>query len=48
VSGANICGDTVTGAAIEVNELLTDPAGVPRARAMLQRAEWAARSKIKK
>jgi acetaldehyde dehydrogenase/alcohol dehydrogenase len=25
-------------------EMLTDPAGVPRARAMLQRAEWAARS----
>src|SRR5271154_3184694 len=25
-------------------DLLTDPAGVPRARAMLQRAEWAARS----
>jgi acetaldehyde dehydrogenase / alcohol dehydrogenase len=25
-------------------ELLTDPAGVPRARAMLQRAEWAARA----
>src|SRR6516225_2555166 len=29
---------------INVSELLTDPAGVPRARAMLQRAEWAARS----
>ena len=27
-----------------VAELLTDPAGVPRARAMLQRAEWAARA----
>ena len=25
-------------------EVLTDPAGVPRARAMLQRAEWAARA----
>ncbi|HEY1320028.1 MAG TPA: aldehyde dehydrogenase family protein, partial [Streptosporangiaceae bacterium] len=25
-------------------DLLTDPAGVPRARAMLQRAEWAARA----
>ncbi|HEY5988108.1 MAG TPA: hypothetical protein VIV12_17300, partial [Streptosporangiaceae bacterium] len=31
------------GAAIAV-DLLTDPAGVPRARAMLQRAEWAARA----
>jgi len=31
-------------AQISVTELLTDPAGVPRARAMLQRAEWAARS----
>jgi acetaldehyde dehydrogenase / alcohol dehydrogenase len=30
-------------AAIAV-DLLTDPAGVPRARAMLQRAEWAARA----
>ncbi len=29
---------------ISVSELLTDPAGVPRARAMLQRAEWAARA----
>src|ERR1700691_1561453 len=29
---------------IHVSELLTDPAGVPRARAMLHRAEWAARS----
>jgi acetaldehyde dehydrogenase/alcohol dehydrogenase len=29
---------------INVAELLTDPAGVPRARAMLQRAEWAARA----
>ena len=29
---------------ISVSELLTDPAGVPRARAMLRRAEWAARS----
>jgi acetaldehyde dehydrogenase/alcohol dehydrogenase len=34
----------VTEAPISVSELLTDPAGVPRARAMLQRAEWAARS----
>ncbi|MGC1283291.1 MAG: aldehyde dehydrogenase family protein, partial [Streptosporangiaceae bacterium] len=25
-------------------DLITDPAGVPRARAMLQRAEWAARA----
>ena len=25
-------------------DLLADPAGVPRARAMLQRAEWAARA----
>src|SRR5262245_66246536 len=25
-------------------ELIADPAGVPRARAMLQRAEWAARA----
>src|SRR6516165_4873629 len=31
-------------AQISVSELLTDPAGVPRARAMLQRAEWAARA----
>jgi acetaldehyde dehydrogenase / alcohol dehydrogenase len=31
-------------AQIHVAELLTDPAGVPRARAMLQRAEWAARA----
>jgi acetaldehyde dehydrogenase / alcohol dehydrogenase len=31
-------------APISVSELLTDPAGVPRARAMLQRAEWAARA----
>jgi acetaldehyde dehydrogenase/alcohol dehydrogenase len=31
-------------APISVGELLTDPAGVPRARAMLQRAEWAARA----
>src|SRR5260370_40151293 len=44
VSGANIRGDTATEAPINVSELLTDPAGVPRARAMLQRAEWAARS----
>ncbi len=29
---------------ISVGELLADPAGVPRARAMLQRAEWAARA----
>jgi acyl-CoA reductase-like NAD-dependent aldehyde dehydrogenase len=34
----------VTEAPIHVAELLTDPAGVPRARAMLQRAEWAARA----
>ena len=34
----------MTGAQISVTELLTDPAGVPRARAMLQRAEWAARA----
>jgi len=32
----------VSGQEIGVAELLTDPAGVPRARAMLQRAEWAA------
>ncbi len=31
-------------APITVSELLTAPAGVPRARAMLQRAEWAARA----
>jgi acetaldehyde dehydrogenase/alcohol dehydrogenase len=31
-------------AGITVAELLVDPAGVPRARAMLQRAEWAARA----
>jgi acetaldehyde dehydrogenase / alcohol dehydrogenase len=30
------------GPAITASELLTDPAGVPRARAMLQRARWAA------
>lgn len=36
---------TEAGAArISVAELVTDPAGVPRARAMLQRAEWAARA----
>lgn len=34
----------MTEAPISVAELLTDPAGVPRARAMLQRAEWAART----
>src|ERR1700745_2365818 len=34
----------MTEAPISVSELLTDPAGVPRARAMLQRAEWAARA----
>src|SRR6266487_1427988 len=31
-------------APIHIAELLTDPAGVPRARAMLQRPEWAARA----
>ena len=30
--------------AISTAELLTDPAGVPRARAMLRRAQWAARA----
>jgi len=35
---------TATEAQISVSELLVDPAGVPRARAMLQRAEWAARA----
>jgi acyl-CoA reductase-like NAD-dependent aldehyde dehydrogenase len=34
----------VTETPISVSELLTDPAGVPRARAMLQRAEWAGRA----
>ena len=34
----------MTESPISVSELLTDPAGVPRARAMLQRAEWAARA----
>ena len=34
----------MTEAPISVSELLTDPAGVPRARAMLQRAEWAGRA----
>src|SRR4029077_5308302 len=34
----------MSGAPIHITELLTDPAGVPRARAMLQRAEWAARA----
>ena len=34
----------MTEAPISVAELLVDPAGVPRARAMLQRAEWAARA----
>jgi len=34
----------MSGAPIHIAELLTDPAGVPRARAMLQRAEWAARA----
>jgi acetaldehyde dehydrogenase / alcohol dehydrogenase len=32
------------GMQISAAELLADPAGVPRARAMLQRAEWAARA----
>jgi acetaldehyde dehydrogenase/alcohol dehydrogenase len=35
---------TEVGAPITASELITDPAGVPRARAMLQRAEWAARA----
>jgi acetaldehyde dehydrogenase/alcohol dehydrogenase len=35
---------TEVGAPISSSELITDPAGVPRARAMLQRAEWAARA----
>jgi acetaldehyde dehydrogenase / alcohol dehydrogenase len=35
---------TDPGAPITASELLTDPAGVPRARAMLQRAEWASRA----
>jgi acyl-CoA reductase-like NAD-dependent aldehyde dehydrogenase len=34
----------VTETPIRAAELLADPAGVPRARAMLQRAEWAARA----
>jgi acyl-CoA reductase-like NAD-dependent aldehyde dehydrogenase len=34
----------VTETQISIAELLVDPAGVPRARAMLQRAEWAARA----
>ena len=34
----------MTESPISVSELLTDPAGVPRARAVLQRAEWAARA----
>src|SRR5215831_8481835 len=34
----------MTDTAIKVADVLADPAGVPRARAMLQRAEWAARS----
>src|SRR6185437_3450279 len=37
-------GTAVTETPISVAELLTDPAGVPRARAMLQRAEWAGRA----
>ena len=37
-------GGPVSTVPISVSELLTDPAGVPRARAMLQRAEWAARA----
>ena len=44
MSGANLRGDTATEAPIRISELLTDPAGVPRARAMLQRAEWAGRA----
>jgi acyl-CoA reductase-like NAD-dependent aldehyde dehydrogenase len=49
-SVANISGE-VGGSAAEAGagqaisfEVLSDPAGVPRARAMLQRAEWAARA----
>ena len=44
VSG--VAGGTVAepGQAISF-EVLSDPAGVPRARAMLQRAEWAARDR---
>jgi acetaldehyde dehydrogenase / alcohol dehydrogenase len=34
----------VSHAAVDPVDLLADPAGVPRARAMLQRAEWAARA----
>lgn len=38
-------GTGVTGPSEAISfEVLTDPAGVPRARAMLQRAEWAARA----
>jgi acetaldehyde dehydrogenase / alcohol dehydrogenase len=43
VSGA--VGGTAAGPAQAISfEVLSDPAGVPRARAMLQRAEWAARA----
>ena len=40
---------SVSGAVAEASEairfeVLSDPAGVPRARAMLQRAEWAGRA----
>jgi acyl-CoA reductase-like NAD-dependent aldehyde dehydrogenase len=47
-SVANVSGE-VGGSAAEAGqaisfEVLSDPAGVPRARAMLQRAEWAARA----
>jgi acetaldehyde dehydrogenase/alcohol dehydrogenase len=37
-------GDAAAGQPGIAIDLLTDPAGVPRARAMLQRAEWAARA----
>ena len=43
VSGAVRSAVAVPSEAISF-EVLSDPAGVPRARAMLQRAEWAARS----
>jgi hypothetical protein len=43
-SGVPLVIDRVGTEGISASELLVDPAGVPRARAMLQRAEWAARA----
>jgi len=44
VSDPQVSAPQIGTAEISASELLVDPAGVPRARAMLQRAEWAARA----